>query len=42
MKCPYCGKENEGTQCVKCHAEIKPEPIPEKKPEHKSKDKERS
>lgn len=32
MKCPYCGKENEGSVCVKCKAAL-PEPEPQKKPE---------
>lgn len=44
MKCPYCGKENDGFQCTKCHADIRVTPTPVKKPEPKTKkeEKERS
>ena len=46
MKCPYCGRENTGSICTKCHAEIRGFP-PVKKPEkadktNKKEDKERS
>lgn len=35
-KCPYCGKENTGTKCEKCFAEIPSvpnKPAKEKEPE---------
>lgn len=46
MKCPFCGRENDGAVCTKCHAEVRFVQAPVKKPEKTNKtkheDKERS